>query len=81
MGGGGEADGEALLAAAEAEGESDVHLTDAARAEQDYILAARDVLAPGEFEDQHPVERRDGLEVQAVELFDDAKPSARPTLS
>ncbi len=73
MGGGGEADGEALPAGGEAEGESDMRFTDAARTEQDYILAARDVLAAGEFEDQHLAERRDGVEVEAVELFDDGE--------
>ena len=52
VGGGGEAHAEALLAGGEAEGESDMGLPDAARAEQDYVLAARDVLAAREIQHQ-----------------------------
>ena len=73
MGGCGEAHGEALLTGGEAEGESDMRLPDTAWAEQDYVLAARDVLAAGEIQHQHLVERRDRLEVEALELFDDGE--------
>ena len=75
MGGGGEAHAEALLAGGEAEGESDMRLADAARAEQDYVLAARDAYSPrARSSDQHLVERWDGLEVEAVEAFDGGEP-------
>ena len=56
MGGCGEAHGKALLAGGEAEGESDMRLPDAAWAEQDYVLTARDVLAAREIQHQHLVE-------------------------
>ena len=58
---------------------SDMGLPDAAWAEQDYVLAARDVLAAGEIQHQHLVERRDGLEVEALELFDDREPGLLDT--
>ena len=74
MGGCGEAHAEALLAGGEAEGESDMRLPDAAWAEQDYVLTARDVLAAREIQHQHLVEARDCLEVEALELFDDREP-------
>ena len=74
MGSGGEADGEALLAGGEAEGESDVGFADAAWAWQDHVLMAGDVLAAGELQHQHLVERGDRLEVEAFELFDDGEP-------
>ena len=67
MGGCGEAHAEALLAGGEAEGESDMGLPDAARAEQDYVLAARDVLAAREIQHQHLVER-DPVERRAGQL-------------
>ncbi len=73
LGGGGEADGEALLAGGQAEGQSDVRLAHAARAQQDRVLAAVDVVAVGEIQHQHLVERRDRLEVEALELFDDGE--------
>ena len=57
MGGCGEAHGKALLAGGEAEGESNMRLPDAAWAEQDYVLTARDVLAAREIQHQHLVER------------------------
>ena len=74
MGGGGEAHAEALLAGGEAEGESDMRLADAARAEQDHILPAVDVIAAREIQHQHLVEAGDRLEVEALELFDDGEP-------
>ena len=74
MGGCGEAHGKALLAGGEAEGESDMRLPDAAWAEQDYVLTARDVLAAREIQHQHLVEARDCLEVEALELFDNREP-------
>ena len=73
VGGGGEADGEALLASGEAECESDMSLSDAAWAQQDRVLAAVDVIASGEIQDEHLVEAWDGLEVEALELFDDGE--------
>ena len=63
---------EALLAGGEAEGESDMRLADAARGRAGLrSRGARDVLAAGEIQHQHLVERRDRLEVEALELFDD----------
>ena len=56
-----------------------MRLADAARAEQDYVLAARDVLAAGKIQHQHLVERRDRLEVEALELFDDREPGLLDT--
>ena len=56
-----------------AEGESDMRLPDAARAEQDYILPAVDVIAAREIQHQHLVEAGDRLEVEAFELFDDGE--------
>ena len=56
VGGGGEADGEALLAGGEAEGESDMRLSDTGRPEQDRVLAAVDIIAAGEIQHQHLVE-------------------------
>ena len=38
------------------------------------FLAALDVIAAGEVQHQHLVEARDGLEVEALELFDDGEP-------
>ena len=74
VGGGGEVHGEAPLAGGEAEGQSDVRLAHAARAEQDRVLAALDVIAACEVQHQHLVEARDGLEVGALELLDDREP-------
>jgi hypothetical protein len=68
-GGGGEADPEALLAGGEDEAERDVGLAGAAGPERDEVLAARDVLAAGELEDQGLVERGDGLEVEAIQAL------------
>ena len=48
-------------------------LSDAAWAQQDRVLAAVDVIASGEIQDEHLVEAWDGLEVEALELFDDGE--------
>ena len=45
-------------------------LAGAAVAECDDVLAALDVFTSRQFQDQHLVERRNGLEVEAVEAFD-----------
>ena len=46
-----------------------MRLAHAARAEQDRVLAALDVIAACEVQHQHLVEARDGLEVEALELL------------
>ena len=79
MGGGGEAHAEALLAGGKPEGESDMRLPDAARAEQDHILPAVDVIAAREIQHQHLVGAGDRLEVEALELFDDGEPGLLDT--
>ena len=66
-GGGDEADRETLLAGRQAETEGDVGLASATVAERDEVLAALDVRAAGQLQDQRLVERRDDLEVEAVE--------------
>ena len=38
-------------------------------AERDDVLAAQDVLAPGELDRHHPVKARDGGEVERVEAL------------
>ena len=63
-GGGDEADREALLAGRQAETEGDVGLAGPTVAERDEVLAALDVLAAGELQDQRLVERGDDLEVE-----------------
>ncbi len=68
-GGGCEADLQALLAGCQAEAERDMGLAGAARPERDHVLAPLDELAPGEFRRQGLVERRDRLEVEAVEAL------------
>ena len=69
-GGGDEADREALLAGRQAETEGDVGLAGPTVAERDEVLAALDVLAAGQLQDQRLVERGDDLEVEAVEALD-----------
>ena len=65
-GGGDEADREALLAGRQtAETEGDVGLAGPTVAERDEVLAALDVLAAGQLQDQRLVERGDDLEVEA----------------
>ena len=49
-------------------------LAGAAVAERDDVLAALDVFTARQFQDQHLVERWDGLEVEAVEAFDGGEP-------
>ena len=68
--GGGEADGEALLAGGQAEPEGCVGLAGAAGAEGDDVLSPLDPFATGQFQNLHLVQRRDRLEVEAVEAFD-----------
>ena len=46
-------------------------LADAAWAQEDHVLATVDVIAACEIQHQHLVERGDGFEVEALELFDD----------
>ena len=69
-GGGDEADGEPLLAGGQAETEGDMGLAGARVAERDDVLAPLDVLAPSQFQGHRLVQRRNGLEVEAVETFD-----------
>ena len=72
-GGGGEADAVPLLACGETEGQRDVGLAGSAVAEQQYVLAAREELAPRQFQHHRLVERRHGEEVEAVEAFGDGE--------
>jgi hypothetical protein len=51
-----------------------VRLAGAAVADRDDVLAARNVLAAGELQDQGLVERRDRREVETVEAFHRRKP-------
>ena len=71
--GGGKADGQPLLAGREAETQSDVGLAGAAGAKSDDVLAALDVVATGEVQDQSLVEAGDGREIEAVEALDGGK--------
>ena len=66
-GGGDEADREALLSVRQAETEGDVGLAGATVAERDEVLAALDVRAAGQLQDQHLVERGDDLEVEGIQ--------------
>ena len=68
-GGGGESDLQPLLAGSQAKTEGDMGLAGATRPERDDVLAAVDELAAGEFRRQCLVERRDRLEVEAVQAF------------
>ena len=68
-GGGGEANRQALLARCQPESEGDMGLAGAARAKSDDVLAPVDPFTPGQFQNLHLVERRDRLEVEAVEAF------------
>jgi hypothetical protein len=58
------------LAGRQAETEGNVGLAGPTVAERDEVLTARDVIAAGQLQDQRFVERRDDLEVEAVEAFD-----------
>ena len=72
-GGRDEADGEPLLAGRQTEG--DMGLAGSAVAERDDILTTLYVFASRQLQNQHLVERGDGLEVEAVEAFDGGEPS------
>jgi hypothetical protein len=74
---GGEAHGEALLAGGEAQAERGVSLAGAARPESDDVLAALDVFAARQLQDQGLVERGDRFEVKAVQALDGGKPGRR----
>src|SRR6476660_8726683 len=68
-GGGDEPNRHALLASCQPQSEGNVTLAGAAVADRDHVLAALDVFAAGELENQRLVERRDGGEVETVEAF------------
>ena len=68
-GGGGEADGQPLLAGRQTEPEGDVGLAGAGVAERDDVLAALDVLTAGQFQDQHLVERGMALKSKLSRLL------------
>ena len=59
-----------FVAGRQAETEGDVGLAGPTVAERDEVLAALDVLAAGQLQDQRLVERGDDLEVEAVEALD-----------
>ena len=63
-----EADGEPLLAGRQTETEGDMGLAGSAVAERDDILTTLDVFASRQLQNQHLVERCDGLEVEADPL-------------
>ena len=63
---GGEADRQALLTGRQPQSESNVSLSGAAVADRDRVLAASNVFAAGEFQDQCLVERGDRGEVETV---------------
>ena len=72
-GGGGEADAVSLLACGETKRQRDVGLACSAVSEQQYVLAAREELAPRQFQHHRLVERRHGEEVEAIEAFGDGE--------
>ncbi len=55
-------------------------LSSATVAERDYVLTTVDVFASRQSQDQHLVERWDGLEVEAVEAIDGGKEFKLPVL-
>ena len=63
-----EADGEPLLAGRQTETEGDMGLAGSAVAERDDILTTLDVFASRQLQNQHLVERCEGLEVEADPL-------------
>ena len=67
--GGGEADGEALLAGGQPDAEGDMGLAGARWPEGDDVLAPAHPLTPRQFQNLHPVQLRDGGEVEAVQTF------------
>jgi hypothetical protein len=68
-GGGGEADGHALLAGGQPEAQADMGLAGSAGPEGDDVLAPLDPFAAGQFQHLHLVELGDRLEVEAVEAL------------
>src|SRR5277367_3838827 len=64
-----EGDREALLAGRQSEAQTDVRLARAGVAKRDDVVAAQDVFAAGEFENQHLVEAGNGREVECVEAL------------
>ena len=66
-GGGHKSDRHAALTGGEAESQSDVALACAAVAKRDDVLAPQDVFAPRQFQDQHLVERGNGVELETVD--------------
>ena len=67
--GGDETDLQALLAGRQSQAQGYVGLAGAARPERDDVLASVDELAAGEFHDQGLVQRRNDLEVEAVQAL------------
>jgi len=72
-GGGYKGHRQALLAGRQSQPEGDMSFARAAGAKRDDILPALDPLAPRQFQHHHFVERRDCLEVKAVQAFDRRK--------
>src|SRR5262249_59796460 len=66
--GGVEANRQPLLAGRETEPESDVRLAGAAIADRDDVLPAAHILRAGELQNEGLVERRNGSEVEAVQV-------------
>ena len=64
-----EADRQTLLAGGQPQAQGNVRLAGAAVADRDHVVAASDVLAASELQDQCLVERRDRREVETVEAF------------
>ncbi len=73
-GGRGEADGKPLLTGREAETERDMGFAAAAVAERNDVFTTLDILASGQFQGEHLIERRECLEVEAVEAFGGGEP-------
>ena len=69
-GGRDEAGFDAALAGGKAEPDGDVGLPHARRPKGDDVLPTADELAPGQVQDQLLVERRDGVEVEALQALD-----------
>src|SRR6202035_5898532 len=64
-----EADRQAFLAGGQPQSKSNVRLPSAAVADRDHVLAASEVFAAGELQDQCLVERRDRREVETVQAL------------
>jgi hypothetical protein len=69
-GGGGEADGEALLTGGQPQAQGNMGFARAARPEGDDVFPPLDPFTAGQFEHLHLVEAGDRLEVEAIETFD-----------